>query len=107
MKSGRRSLLRSTQASQRGMAAKGSRPFVARKKPSTTIDVEKLLHFSQQLYAHALTLQEMIRNGGNSSYEILRPRCYRQAARQFEIFYDAFGWPAGDRLSRFRERSSL
>lgn len=54
------------------------------------MDMEKLLHFSQQLYAHALTLQEVIRNEGEVTYEVLRPRYDRQAAQQFEIFYHSF-----------------
>lgn len=60
---------------------------VASKPPSSAIDAGRLLHFSQQLYAHALTLQELIRNEGEVAYEVLRPRYDRQAARQFEIFY--------------------
>lgn len=60
---------------------------VAKRRPSDALDVEKVLHFSQQLYAHALTLQEMIRNKSEISYEVLRPRYDRQAAQQFEIFY--------------------
>ena len=54
------------------------------------MDMEKLLHFSQQLYAHALTLQEVIRNEGEVTYEVLRPRYDRQAAQQFEVFYHSF-----------------
>ncbi len=61
-----------------------------KKLPSDAIDIEKLLHFSQQLYAHALTLQEVIQNEGQVTYEVLRPRCDRQAAQQFEIFYHTF-----------------
>ena len=60
---------------------------VPTKRPSKDIDPEKLLQFSQQLYAHALALQEVIRNEGKIAYEVLRPRCDRQAAKQFEIFY--------------------
>jgi hypothetical protein len=52
--------------------------------------LETLLHFSQQLYAHALTLQELVWNGGNVTYEALKPRYDRQAAQQFEIFYQSF-----------------
>jgi len=59
---------------------------VAKKQSSNAADLEMLLHFSQQLYAHALTLQEVIRNGGEVPYEVLRPRYDRQAAQQFEIF---------------------
>ncbi len=53
-------------------------------------DMENLLQLSQQLYAHALTLQELIRNGGSTTYDNLRPRYDRQAAQQFEIFYRNF-----------------
>ncbi|MGB0042400.1 MAG: hypothetical protein WBP91_04430 [Terriglobales bacterium] len=59
----------------------------SRKRPSKTIDTEKLLRLARQLYAHALTLQELIRNEGKETYEVLRPRYDRQAAQQFEIFY--------------------
>jgi hypothetical protein len=60
---------------------------VAKKRPSKAIDSERLLHLSEQLYAHALTLQEVIRNEGEVAYDVLRPAYDRQAARQFEIFY--------------------
>jgi len=60
---------------------------VAGKPPSNAIELVKVLHFSQQLYAHALTLQELIRSEGQVTYEVLRPRYDRQAAQQFEIFY--------------------
>ena len=73
---------------------------VAKKRPSNAIDMEKLLHFSQQLYAHALTLQEVIRNEGEVGYEALRPRCDQQAAQQFEIFYHTFRQPSGFRKRR-------
>jgi hypothetical protein len=62
---------------------------VAGKRASNAIDLEKVLHFSQQLYAHALTLQELIRNDGGVTYEVLRPRYDQQAAQQFEIFYQS------------------
>jgi len=73
MKSGRRSLPRSSE--------------LARKRSPHAIDLEKLLHLSQTLYAHALTLQEVIRNQGEVTYQALRPRYDRQAAQQFEMFY--------------------
>jgi len=73
----------------------------ARKRPPTAIHLEKLLHFSQQLYAHALTLQEVIRNEGEVKYTALRPRYDRQAAQQFEIFYHSF-----NRLSGSRKRAA-
>ncbi len=66
---------------------------VAKQHSSSEIDVDVLLHFSQQLYAHALTLQEVIRNQGETTYEVLRPRYDRQAAQQFEIFYQTFKRP--------------
>jgi hypothetical protein len=55
-----------------------------------TLDVQNLLQLSEQLYAHALTLQELIRNGASTTYDNLRPRYDRQAAQQFEIFYRSF-----------------
>jgi len=72
-----------------------------KKRSSSAIDPEKLLQFSQQLYAHALTLQEVIRNGGGVPYETLRPRYERQAARQFEVFYHSCEQPSG-----FRKRGA-
>jgi hypothetical protein len=68
---------------------------VPKKRPSSAVDLENLLHFSQQLYAHALTLQEVIRSGGEVTYEALKPRCERQAAEQFEIFYHPGTRPLG------------
>jgi hypothetical protein len=73
----------------------------AKKRASHAMDMEKLLHFSQQLYAHALTLQEVIRNQGQETYEVLRPRYERQAAQQFEIFY-----PRSKRTSGLRARGA-
>ncbi len=67
---------------------------VASKRASRALDPEMLLHLSQQLYAHALTLQEVIRNEGEVAYDVLRPRCDRQAAKQFEIFYRTGDEPA-------------
>lgn len=58
-----------------------------KKRARHAVDAEKLLHLSQHLYAHALTLQEVIRNHGEIAYEILKPRFDRQAAQQFEILY--------------------
>ena len=92
MKSERLSFTRSAQASPRRIRGK-----VAKKRPSKAVDLEKMLHFSQQLYAHALTLQEVIRNEGEVTYEVLRPRYDRQAAQQFEIFYHTFKRRSGFR----------
>lgn len=71
---------------------------LVRKQPSNAVDPERLLHLAQQLYAHALTLQEVIRNEGEITYEVLRPRYDRQAAQQFEVFYHS-----SKRPSRFRK----
>jgi hypothetical protein len=68
---------------------------VTEKRSFEAMDPEKLLHFSQQLYAHALTLQEVIRSGGELAYEVLRPRYDRQAAQQFEIFHHTFEKSSG------------
>lgn len=73
---------------------------LARKRPSNALGLEKLLQFSRQLYAHALTLQEMIRSGGAIEYEVLRPRYDRQAAQQFEVFYHTFARPSGKARAR-------
>ena len=87
MKSERNSFPRSAQSSRRRTPVNGGRAKLAGSQPSHAIDQEKLLHFSQQLYAHALTLQEVIRTEGEVAYDVLRPRYDRQAAQQFEIFY--------------------
>jgi len=87
MKSERNSFRRSVQSSRRLVPGNGSRSKLATGQSLHAIDPEKLLHFSQQLYAHALTLQEVIRTEGEVAYEVLRPRYDRQAAQQFEIFY--------------------
>ena len=73
----------------------------ANKPPSNPIDLERLLHLAQQLYAHALTLQELIWNEGKVTYEAVRPKYDRQAVQQFEIFYHAFKRPPG-----FRKRDA-
>jgi len=118
MKSERRSFPRSAQPFPRRILGNADRALVetavafpypvqrirgkvAKKRPSNAIDLEKLLHFSQQLYAHALTLQEVIRNEGEVRYTALRPRYDRQAAQQFEIFYRTFKRPSG-----FRKRGA-
>ena len=79
---------------------RSAQSVLARKQPPKAQDVEKLLHFSRQLYAHALTLQEVIRNDGKVAYEVLKPRYDRQAAQQFEIFYHTFNLPSGVRRRR-------
>jgi hypothetical protein len=107
MKSQRRSFPRSAQTIQRRVLGNGDRTLVECRCPAcgqtvdatvdeslervetsaSVPDLKKLLHFSQQLYAHALTLQEVIRKEGEVTYEALRPRYDRLAARQFKMFY--------------------
>ena len=99
MKSERNSFLRSAQSSRRRISGNGGRTELSSGQAAHAIDQEKLLHFSQQLYAHALTLQEVIRTEGEVAYEVLRPRYDRQAAQQFEIFNHP-----SKRLSGFRKR---
>ena len=109
MKSKRRSFPPSAQTFQRPVLGNGDSTVVESKCPAcgqivdTVVneslergeaaasfpDLKKLLHFSQQLYAHALTLQEMVRNEEEATYEALRPKCDRLAAQQFKMFYQA------------------
>ena len=120
MKSKRRSFQRSAQTIQRRVLGNGDHTLIEPKCPTcgqtvgTMVDespergetaasfpdLKELLHFSQQLYAHALTLQEMIRNEGEATYEALRPKYDRLAARQFEMFYHTL-----ERSSGLRKRS--
>jgi hypothetical protein len=87
-------VLRSTTQGSAGRSpGKRQRLSIDRKSPSNAIDLGTLLQFSQQLYAHALTLQEVVRSQGQLTYEKLRPRFDRQAAQQFEIFYRTFQRP--------------
>jgi hypothetical protein len=58
-------------------------------------DLKKVLHLSQQLYVHALTLQEIIRNEGEVAYEALRPKYDRLAAQQFKMFYQGLKRSSG------------
>lgn len=101
MKSERSSFPRSAQSARRRIPGKGVGTKLASGQSPHAIDLEKLLHFSQQLYAHALTLQEVIRTEGEVTYEVLRPRYDRQAAQQFEIFHHP-----SKRLSGFRKRAA-
>jgi hypothetical protein len=119
MKSERRSFPRSAQAFPRRVLGNGDRTLVESKCPTcgqtvdtmvdeslergetatSSPDLKKVLHFSQHLYAHALTLQEMIRNEGEVAYEALRPKFDRLAAQQFKMFYQAL-----ERSSGLRKR---
>jgi|ERR1022692_686029 hypothetical protein len=95
MKSARRSLKPSAQVFQRRIPGTpfsaehpgGKSGKAATKRARQAADLERVLHMSQQLYAHALTLQEVIRSEGQVTYEALRPRFDRQAAQQFELLY--------------------
>lgn len=76
----------------RGKLAKGT--------PSETLgDLDRLLCFTQQLYAHALTLQEVIRSEGAATYQALRPQYDQLAAEQFQVLHHTFKPP-----SRLRKR---
>ena len=55
-------------------------------KSTETAERENLLGFSQNLYAHCLTLQGVIRARGKMTHDDLRAACALQAAQQFEIF---------------------
>jgi hypothetical protein len=115
VKSKRRSFPRSAQTIPRRVLGNGDRTLVESKCPAcgqivdTVVDeslergeaaaffpdLKKLLQFSQQLYAHALTLQEMIRTEGKATYEALRPQYDRLAAQQFKMFYQALKRSSG------------
>ncbi len=56
-------------------------------------DLDKLIHFFQELYAHAPTLQDLVQTADNRTYERIKPQYDRQAAEQFEIFYRALNDP--------------
>jgi recombinational DNA repair protein (RecF pathway) len=121
MKSERRSFPRSAQTFQRRVLGSGGRTLVESKCPAcgqsvdtvmdeslergetaaSVPDLKKLLHFSQQLYAYALTLQEMIRDEGEITYEALRPKHDRQAAKQLKMFYQTL-----ERSSGLRKRGA-
>lgn len=58
-----------------------------------SIDVEKLLRFFQELYAHALTLQEVLATTAEVDYEDVRRKFDLQAAQQFALFYQALNDP--------------
>ena len=104
MKSARRPLERSVQVLEHRILGRSGHSSVVHaggkaptKRSRHALDLERLLHFSQQLYAHSLTLQEVIRNEGKITYEALRPRFDRQAAQQFEVFYHSSKRHSGSR----------
>ena len=72
--------------------------------PSGPVDLKTLLQLAQQLYAHALTLQELIWSQGRVRYEAVKPKYDRQAAIQFKVLRRAFTRPEGlhDQLERLR-----
>jgi len=61
--------------------------------PPNPADLEKLLRFFQDLYAHTLTLQEFTRTEYPRSYDDLKPPYEQQAAEKFEIFYRSLNEP--------------
>jgi len=101
MKSGRRFFPRDETSLAASPRVEQVRGKVVKKRPSNALDMQRLLHFTQQLYAHALTLQEVVRSEGQVTYEALKPRYDRQAAQQFEIFYHTLERPA-----RLRKRGA-
>jgi len=60
-----------------------------RNPPSGLVDMSTLLQLAQQLYAHALTLQELIWSQGRVRYEAVKPKYDRQAAIQFKVLHHA------------------
>lgn len=59
----------------------------------TAIDIEKFLHFFQDLYAYALTLKELIESEDDRQYDDVKPKYDRKAAEQFELFFRALNDP--------------
>jgi len=53
------------------------------------IDMVRLLSFFQELYAHALTLQELVSSKAALRYEDVRSKYDRQAEEQFALLYRA------------------
>lgn len=61
--------------------------------PPNPIDFEKLLQFFQEMYAHTLTLQDLIQSEDERQYVDVKPRYDRVAANEFAIFYRALNEP--------------
>ncbi len=51
------------------------------------IDLEKLLRFFQGMYAHALTLQDLIQTQDDRRYVDVRGNYDSQAEREFALFF--------------------
>ncbi len=66
---------------------------VANQPPSNPIDLAGLMQLAQHLYAHALTLQELLWSEGEVTYEAVRPKYDRQAAQQFKILHHVLEQP--------------
>lgn len=61
--------------------------------PPSPIDFEKLLRFFQEMYAHALTLQDLIETDDKRTYEEVKPQYDRLAENEFALFYRALNQP--------------
>jgi hypothetical protein len=57
------------------------------------VDVAYLLQFFPKLYAHALTIQDLMATDDERKYEDVRPKYDQQASEQFELFYRALNQP--------------
>lgn len=57
--------------------------------PPSPGDFERLLRFFQQLYAHALTLQELVWSNNGLQYDETRLKYDRQADEQFQQLYQS------------------
>jgi hypothetical protein len=58
------------------------------------IDLERLLKAFQEMFAHMLTLQDLIGTDDNRTYEEVKPKYDQQAEREFALFYQALNDPA-------------
>jgi hypothetical protein len=57
------------------------------------IDLNKLLTYFQDLFAHAATLQDLIQTDDKRTYEQIRPMYDLQAEQEFASFYRALNEP--------------
>jgi hypothetical protein len=56
-------------------------------------DVRSLLEFFRKMYAHALTLQDLIQTEDDRQYPDVRPQYDQQAEREFAFFFLAIDDP--------------
>jgi hypothetical protein len=69
------------------------------------IDVEKLLRVFERMYAHMLTLQDLVEADDDRTYDEIYPAHAVRACRDFEIFYTALDDPKAfaDAVKAFRD----